>query len=410
MSDFGPKHPGAGGYGREGGGAEDLPGGFEVPDPGDPEIPSGGWSQAPGWDTNIPDHYYYEYPPHMGKMEFGRYGARSKESDIYLTNIQSETDQDGRTHHTATDQHGNVWEWSYAIPHTGKDWEISYRDTDGREHEYYRLDDGTWAEDHALEDENLAKDHLPPPVIEGEEDHTGGRLPLPDTGIQGEEDHTGGRLPLPDTGIQGEENHTGGRLPLPDDTPIQAKDNLAKGHLPGLVDEEPPAEQSPPAEPPVQPNPPPPPDHGLQEHYAKDYGFPGLGVEPPPSVIGQPGLGEEDPAPPVPDPGPMRTLNPELLDPTAPGATLDYGLVEQIEQSPEMVDAINHNQDLARALEQDPTQLDQIAEYVSSVEPSFGVVESPAGVTGEPFTDPSLTEPNIPEPAPTGQDLDDLST
>jgi hypothetical protein len=113
----------------------------------------------------------------------------------------------------------------------------------------------------------------------------------------------------------------------------------------------------------------------------------------------------------MPDPEPMRSLNPELLDPTAPGATLDYGLVEQIEQSPELVDAINHNQDIARALEQDPTQLEQIAEYVKLVEPSFGIAEPPAGVTGEPFTDPSPTEANIPEPGPTGgQDLDDLST
>ncbi len=114
----------------------------------------------------------------------------------------------------------------------------------------------------------------------------------------------------------------------------------------------------------------------------------------------------------VPKSAPGPTLDRTLLDPTAPGATLDHGLVEQIEQSPELVDAVNHNQDIARALEQDPTQLEHSAQYVSLVEPSFGVAEPPAGVTGEPFADPSLTEANIPEPppGPTGQDLDDLST
>ncbi len=256
---------------------------------GGPEIPSEGWSQDPGWSEG--PGYSYEFPPHMGKVDFTGQGEARSESGLTLTNITGYPDGHGRTHHTATDQDGRVWHWSYEYPAESdaeKDWDISYRDTDGQLHQYYTKDDGTWAEDHALEDENLAQDHLNPFTPDGQEENLGqDHLPPPSPydGIEDEnlaKDH----LPLPDTGIQGEENHTEGRLPLPDDTPIQAKDNLAKGHLPGLVDEEPPAEQSPPAEPPVQPNPPPPADHGLQENLAKDYGFPGLDVEPAPSVIG----------------------------------------------------------------------------------------------------------------------------
>jgi hypothetical protein len=145
-----------------------------------------------------------------------------------------------------------------------------------------------------IEQDNLAEDHLPPPGIQGEEDHTEGQLPLPDTAIQ-------------------------------------ANDNLAKGHLPGLVDEEPPAEQSPPAEPPVQPNLPPP-DHGLQENYAKNYGFPGLVGEPPaePYPSAEPPLQpippQEPPADPYPDPYPPAVAGDgELPDGNANGIPGEYG-------------------------------------------------------------------------------------
>jgi hypothetical protein len=197
---------------------------------GGPEIPSGGWSQDPGFSDG--PGYSYEFPPHMGKMDFtGQGEARSETSDLTLTNITGYADTDtGRTHHTATDQHGRVWHWSYAEYDAEKDWDVKYRDTDGQVHDYYRLDDGTWAEDHALEkqDENLAKDHLPPLGIQGEDENLAkGRLPLPDAVEE----------PAPAPGIQGVEN-------------------IAKGHLPGLVEEEPPVGQQPEAEPPVQPTPP----------------------------------------------------------------------------------------------------------------------------------------------------------
>ncbi len=407
---------------------------------GGPEVYSGGWSQDPGFSDGLP--YSHEYPPHMGKMvRTGQGEARSETGDLTLTNITAWPDTDtGRTHHMATDQHGNVWEWSYVESDprsygpgfTEKDWEISYRDTDGKVHEYYRLDDGTWAEDHALEkqDENLAKDHLPPPEIQGEDENLAkGRLPLPDPVEE----------PAPAPGIQGVEN-------------------FAKGHLPGLVEEEPPVGQQPQAEPPVQPTPPPP-DHGLQENYAKDYGFPGLDVEPPisleanlldpipssgPSPFGPPsappsGEGEYEEQDVTPlqfgntgnfnntapsgegeyeeqDVTPLQfgntanlenSLDPNLLDPIAPGPTLDMGLVERITQSPGLVDRVNQDPSVAEALERDPTQLDQI-------EQDLGVADhqrpmEPSGDSGPRFTEPSLTEQPPPESSTPDDGADDLT-
>ncbi len=94
------------------------------------------------------------------------------------------------------------------------------------------------------------------------------------------------------------------------------------------------------------------------------------------------------------------TLDPKLFDPTAPGPTLDTGLVTRIEQNPELVEAVNQNEDVARALEKDPTSVEQIEQDLGlaegrPVEPS-GITE-PAGVT-----EPEVTEVGTPD-----QDLDD---
>jgi hypothetical protein len=102
-------------------------------------------------------------------------------------------------------------------------------------------------------------------------------------------------------------------------------------------------------------------------------------------------------------------LNPALFDPSAPGPTLDHGLLERIAHNPELVAAINQNEDVARALERNPTSIDQIeqdlglAQQSSFAEP--GEVAELAGVT-----DPSLAEPLVPqEPAsPDPHDLGDL--
>jgi hypothetical protein len=346
----------------------------------------------------------------------------------------------------------------------------------------------------------------PEPGIQGEENHTGGRLPLPDTGIppvpdskhqaeeraraeedlgpqtspsstpedlakqqaeeraRAEEDLVEESAPAP--GIQGEdENLAKGRLPLPDPVEepapapgIQGVENFGKGHLPGLVEEEPPVEQSPSPEPPVQPTPPPP-DHGLQENYAKDYGFPGLDVEPPtsleanlldpipssgPSPFGPPsappsGEGEYEEQDVTPlqfgntgnfnntapsgegeyeeqDVTPLQfgntanlenSLDPNLLDPIAPGPTLDMGLVERITQSPGLVDRVNQDPSVAEALERDPTQLDQI-------EQDLGVADhqrpmEPSGDSGPSFTEPSLTEQPPPESSTPDDGADDLT-
>jgi hypothetical protein len=117
-----------------------------------------------------------------------------------------------------------------------------------------------------------------------------------------------------------------------------------------------------------------------------------------PDPSGQAALGDYSSAP---------TLNPNLLDPTAPGATLDHGLVERIEQDPQLVAALNQNQELANALEKDPTRIYQIeqelglaAEDQSPIEPGGGG----GGATGlDSFTEPSLRE----EPGTAGQDAHD---
>ncbi len=97
------------------------------------------------------------------------------------------------------------------------------------------------------------------------------------------------------------------------------------------------------------------------------------------------------------------TLDPELLNPTAPGPTLDTGLVERIEQNPELVEAVNRNEDVANALERDPTSIDQIEQDLGlaehkPMEPS--VATGPAGAA----------EPDVPEPDSPDQDLDDQAS
>jgi hypothetical protein len=127
--------------------------------------------------------------------------------------------------------------------------------------------------------------------------------------------------------------------------------------------------------------------------------------------LGQPPPGDSsEPPPPAPDPETVQALDPNLLDPNlldpiAPGPTLDYGLVERIEQSPGLVEAVNQDPAVAEALEQDPTQLDQIEQNLGlaeqrPVEPS--AVTDLGGVT-----DPSLV-PDVPDPGPPDQDFDDI--
>jgi hypothetical protein len=101
-------------------------------------------------------------------------------------------------------------------------------------------------------------------------------------------------------------------------------------------------------------------------------------------------------------------LNPAFSDPTDPSApTFDQGLIERIEENPQLANAVNEDPDLARALEQDPAQVEQIEQDLGLAQPS-GVTEPPPGVT-EPagVTDPALAEPPPPEPPPPDQDLDD---
>jgi hypothetical protein len=98
------------------------------------------------------------------------------------------------------------------------------------------------------------------------------------------------------------------------------------------------------------------------------------------------------------------TLDPNLTDPTAPGPTLDMGLVVQIQQNMRLVVAINRNPDIASALAQDPTQLAQIEQNLGLAEQRFmepGGVAGPAAVAGL-----DVVEPGIPEPGPPDQDLD----
>ena len=103
------------------------------------------------------------------------------------------------------------------------------------------------------------------------------------------------------------------------------------------------------------------------------------------------------------------TLNPNLLDPMAPGPTLDQGLVDQIERDPQLVNAVNQDPDLAHALERDPTSLDQVTQDMGltdqrPVEPS-GVTDP--RTSGQDFHDPSLTEPGHTEPGAPDHGVDD---
>lgn len=95
------------------------------------------------------------------------------------------------------------------------------------------------------------------------------------------------------------------------------------------------------------------------------------------------------------------TLDPELLDPTAAGPTLDTGLIERIEQNPELVEAVNRDEDVARALERDPASVDQIEQDLG-LAAEQGPAE-PSGVTES----AGAMEPEVPEPDPVDQDLDD---
>ena len=94
------------------------------------------------------------------------------------------------------------------------------------------------------------------------------------------------------------------------------------------------------------------------------------------------------------------TLDPDLFDPIAPGPTLDTGLAVRIEQNPELVEAVNQNEDVARALEKDPTSVDQIEQDLGLADQKAvqqsGVAE-PAGVT----------ELDVPEVGTPDQDFDD---
>jgi hypothetical protein len=62
------------------------------------------------------------------------------------------------------------------------------------------------------------------------------------------------------------------------------------------------------------------------------------------------------------------TLNPALLDPTAPGPTLDHGLVERIEPDPQLVNALNQNEELANALEHSSRSLAAMVLFSASTE------------------------------------------
>ena len=115
-----------------------------------------------------------------------------------------------------------------------------------------------------------------------------------------------------------------------------------------------------------------------------------------PDLSGQAALGDYYSGP---------TLNPNLLDPTAPGASLDHGLVERIEQHPQLVNALNENEELANALEQDPTRIYQIEQELGLAAEDQRPMEPGGGATGlDSFREPSPTE----EPGTTaGKDAHD---
>jgi hypothetical protein len=100
-------------------------------------------------------------------------------------------------------------------------------------------------------------------------------------------------------------------------------------------------------------------------------------------------------------------LDPNLLDPIAPGPTLDYGLVERIEQSPELVNLLNQDPAAAEALERDPTQIDQIKQDLDGA--GHQMPMEPSGDSaGSSFADPSLTELPTPEPSTPDDGADDV--
>ncbi len=211
------------------------------------------WDISPNFKVN---HVYPDTPPDYNAIDY---------EDVQGNRFQDWDDENG-VHHSEYWDPEEEWYYPYG---PGTD----YPDVEPMDITSQPQEPPSPYDD--IEQEDLAKDHLPPPWIEGEEDHTGGRLPLPD------------------------------------DTPIQAKDNLAQGHLPGLLAEEqqqaeeraraeeaqnptppadppptppqnespvdPNADRQPPEEPPPSPTPE---DLGIQEHYAKDHGLPGLVEEP----------------------------------------------------------------------------------------------------------------------------------
>jgi hypothetical protein len=146
---------------------------------------------------------------------------------------------------------------------------------------------------------------------------------------------------------------------------------------------------------PVGEDTPPPTDTGTQPPVAKTL----TSTEPPTEDgSGEPG-------------STMPVLNSDLLDPIAPGPTIDTGLVDQIEQSPELVNLLNQDPGAAEALEQDPTHLYQIKQQLgvgeqwSNDDPSFTDPRS----TDPSFTDPGLTEQPLADQSTPDDGADDLS-
>ena len=116
--------------------------------------------------------------------------------------------------------------------------------------------------------------------------------------------------------------------------------------------------------------------------------------------LGQPPPGDSsEPPPPAPDPEPVQALDPNLLNPLAPGPTLDTGLVGRIEGNPDLVNAVNQDSSVAEALEQDPTYLYQIEQHLGLAE-QWWSNDDPS------FTDPSFMDPGLTEEQP----LPDQST
>ena len=90
-------------------------------------------------------------------------------------------------------------------------------------------------------------------------------------------------------------------------------------------------------------------------------------------------------------PGP--TLSTDLFDPTAPGPTLDTGLIPELEHSPQVVEALNQDPDLAATLARDPGMIEHLKQDASlSYGERTGIVQGDGGRTDQGFTDPSLTE------------------